>query len=54
MRKARFANVISSARPVIVIDTKGKIGGKSHMRNSAHFALCFAHPRTGEVDEKFL
>jgi hypothetical protein len=48
MRKSRFANVVSSARPVIVTEIKGKIGGKSHMRNSTPFVLCFAHPRTGK------
>jgi hypothetical protein len=38
MRKSRFANVVSSARPMIVTETKGKIGGKNHVRNLAHFA----------------
>ncbi|MDB4020206.1 hypothetical protein N9491_06295, partial [Planktomarina temperata] len=48
MRKSRFANVVSSARLVIVAEIKRKSGGKSHMRNSAHFALCFAHPKAGK------
>jgi hypothetical protein len=29
MRKARFANAVSSARPIIVTETKGKFGGKN-------------------------
>jgi hypothetical protein len=48
MRKTCFAYVVSSAWPVIVAELKGKIGGKSHVRNLALFALCFAHPRTAK------
>jgi hypothetical protein len=38
MRKSRFANVVSSAWSMVAAETKGKIGGKNHVRNSAYFA----------------